>query len=415
MFDLDKWQEIFSTIQRNKLRTFLTAFGVFWGILMLVLLLAAGDGLQNGIEKGFSSDLRNSLWVVPQKTSKPYKGMPAGRFVQFTEEDIDHLSNEIDNKKDLSPETSYFRGSWEITRNNKQVTYEVLGVGPTYFDIKVFQEYVAGRRLNINDHREKRKVVVVGLPVAEGLFDHYEEAVGEYIYINSVAFKVVGVFKDPGFNGRQSERAYMPFDAYNTSFNPQSIISVMALVPKDGVSGQEVAEKVRTVLGKHHQFDPEDRQALYIMDMEENAKEIQGLFMGINGLIWFVGIGTLIAGIIGISNIMLIIVKDRTNEIGIRKAVGAKPWSVIGMILQESIFLTGVAGYFGLVVGVAMLEGANYMIEKNGIEMDYFYNPNINFKVCVTATVILVISGAIAGFIPARKAAKIKPVEAMRA
>jgi len=415
MFDLDKWQEIFMTIQKNKLRTFLTAFGVFWGILMLVLLLAAGDGLQNGIEKGFSSDLRNSIWVVPQKTSTPYKGLKAGRFIRFTDKDIDDLNQEVADKKDLSPETSYFRGSWEIVRNNKQVTYEVLGVGPTYFNIKVYQDYVAGRRLNVNDHLETRKVVVIGKPVAEGLFDSYEDAIGKYIYINGIAFKVVGVFSDPGFNGRQSERVYMPYNSYNISFNPQTYISVIALVPEEGKSSKELSQKVRNVLAKHHQFDPEDRQAMYIMDMEENTKEVQGLFTGISGLIWFVGIGTLLAGIIGISNIMLIIVKDRTNEIGIRKAVGATPWSIISMILQESIFLTGVAGYFGLTLGVFIIESINNLIEKNGVEMEYFYNPTINFKVCVTATIILVVSGAIAGFIPARKAAQIKPVEAMRA
>ena len=417
MFDFDSWHEIFHTIKQNKLRTGLTAFGVFWGILMLILLLGAGKGMQNGVEKGFSSDVRDSIWISSRTTALPYKGLPSQRRIQFVESDIEALKRELPGLNLASAENpmgSFQERSITITYKNRSGIFGVFGVADHYFDIKKYQDYHFGRRLNTFDNDDKRKVAVIGTLVAESLFPDGEDPVGEYIAINGVTFRVVGVFYDSGWEGRMSERIYIPLSAYQRTFGRGTDVNLLTITPKPGFDGFELEEQALALLKERHRVSPDDQQAIVSWNLANQTQAINGLFAAINGFVWFVGIGTLMAGIVGISNIMLITVKERTKEIGVRKALGATPVSIIKLIVLESIVITGVAGYLGLVLGVAVLETVSYLMQTLHIEFSYFDRPEVNFKVAIMSILILVSVGTIAGLIPALQAARVTPIEAMR-
>ncbi|HBH24798.1 MAG TPA: ABC transporter permease [Cytophagales bacterium] len=413
MFSIDKWEEIFYTIRQNKLRTFLTAFGVFWGILMLVMLLGAGQGLQNGIMADFSPDAVNSIWFMRGKTSLPYKGMPPGRSIRLTEEDLTSVKNNIDGIEYMSPE-NWLRGSFNIKHAGKSGPFTVYGVGKEYFNIKINQNYLDGRRLNFFDNIEARKVCIIGERVRDILFEEGAPVLDQYINIKDVNFKVVGVFKNDVWGGQFNERIYIPYATFQNSFNPSKNVFLFAITVAPGHRGKKVEQDVMDLLKARHTVAPDDREAFWTHNQEEDYNQVMGLFTGIKGLVWFVGMGTLLAGIIGISNIMIIIVKDRTKEIGIRKAIGATPWSIVSMILLESVFITAIAGYIGLCLGVFMIEGINMLIDSSGGDAGFFRRPEINLNVAVTALIILVMSGALAGLVPAIKASKVKPIEALR-
>jgi putative ABC transport system permease protein len=417
MFDLDKWQEIFHTLKQNKLRTFLTAFGVFWGILMLILLLGAGTGMRHGAEKMFSSDVRDSIWIFGRQTSLPYKGLAPNRKVQFTEADIAAIKRQLPGVKYVSAENplgSFFAGNTIVTHHEKSGNFSMFGVAENYFKIKVYQDYHFGRRLNTYDGKENRKVATIGTRVAEVLFPSGEDPTGKYITINGVSFRVVGVFYDSGWEGRMSERIYIPLEAFQKTFGRGEDISLITVAPKNGVDGFELEKQVLELLRERHRIAPDDERAILANNLAREAQMMSALFTAIGAFVWFVGIGTLMAGIIGISNIMIITVKERTREIGLRKALGATPWSIVSLILMESIMVTSVAGYCGLVLGVGLLEGANYLLETLNIELAVFERPEVNFDIAVTALVLLVVSGSLAGLVPALKAARVTPVEAMR-
>jgi putative ABC transport system permease protein len=304
-------------------------------------------------------------------------------------------------------------GEYTLSYGTKNGSFRVLGTSPEYFSIDVVN-LTQGRLLNRNDMFETRKVVVIGNRVKEVLFKD-KEAIGEYINIKGVFFQVIGVFKKEGNNGRFEERAFIPFTVYQTVFNPSRSVHNIAMTAQSGTSAKELEEQVKNVLAKRHRFDPKDEQAIGMNNNEENFKRFQGLFSAIRMFVWVVGVGTLIAGIVGVSNIMLIIVKERTKEIGVRKAIGATPWSIISLIIQESVVITSISGYLGLLAGVGLLDGARYLIESSGAKLPYFTRPEVDLGVALAATIILVIAGAIAGLIPAIKAARIKPIEALRA
>jgi putative ABC transport system permease protein len=290
--------------------------------------------------------------------------------------------------------------------------------GSNYNFFKLNGEKIqTGRFINDLDMDEKRKIVVIGVRVKNVLFGD-KDPIGEYIEIKGVYFKVVGVFTRKGGNGRLEERIYMPFTTYQATFNPQKRIHLVGIAAKEGVPAKEVEDQIRTLLSEKYKFDPKDKQAIGINNNQEEYERTMGLFTGIAAIVWFVGLGTLAAGIVGVSSIMLIIVKERTKEIGIRKAIGATPWSIISLVLQESIFITSMAGYIGLLLGVGLLELIRAMIEQvemGGGEVSYFSRPEVNMSVAITATLILVIAGALAGLFPAMRAANIKPIEALRA
>ncbi len=414
MFDLDKWQEIFQTIQKNKVRTFATAFGVFWGILMLILLLGAGQGLQNGVQRSMLLDAINSIWIIPSRTSISYKGMPSGREHLFVEEDLTSVKENTAGIEFMSPE-NFLEGNYMVRYKNRASGFNVFGAHSDYFDIKVTQKTIAGRSLNRLDDIEKRKVCIIGNRVAESLFPEGVDPVGEYLEVKDVVFRVVGVFSFEASNGmNQARRVYIPFSTFQQIFNPKKLVSLFAVTTAEGHSGAKLEQDIVKLLKQRQTIHPDDDQAFFVHNQEEQHKSVQNLFVGIKVFIWLVGLGTLTAGIVGVSNIMIIVVKERTKEIGIRKAIGATPKSIVSLILQESIFITAVAGYVGLFLGVVLLESVNYAMQSMGADIEFFTRPEVNFQVAISALIILVVSGALAGLFPALRAARIRPVEALK-
>jgi len=400
-------------MQKNKLRTFLTAFGVFWGIFMLVLLLGAGKGLEKGVINRFGDGAKNSIYVFGGKTAMAHAGLAPGREIKFTNQDLEAMWRTVEEVNTLAPRNRIM-GEYTINYGKQNGSYQVFGAEPDFLLLNGERAH-RGRLLNRYDELEKRKVVIIGEQAAQVLFGE-EEPVGEYVSIRGIHFKVVGTFKVKGNNGgRREERAYIPFTTLQTTFNQPNQVQLMALVAQEGVSAALVEDKVRQLLAERHKFSAEDDMALDLENTEKEYLKVMGLFNGINIFMWIVGVGTLIAGIVGVSNIMLIIVKERTREIGVRKALGATPLSVISLILQESVVITAFSGYMGLLAGTGLLAGVQYLIESSGAEMPFFAAPEVDLGVALTATFILVLSGALAGLVPAMKAANIKPIEALQA
>lgn len=413
----DGLQEILYSLQRNKLRTVLTAFGVFWGIFMLVLLLGSGTGLKRGIEKSFSSDLRTSIWINSFTTSVPYKGLAHGRKIQLTEADLAAIRQGVPGVDLITAENplgSARQADIRVTYEQNSGAFGVFGVAKGYFIIKRYQEYRMGRRLNDLDDDERRKVVVIGTRVKERLFGELNP-LGEQINVNGVSFKVVGVFYDSGWEGRMSERIYMPLSTFQKTFGIGENISIIAVTPAEGYTGDDVIPQITTLLKQRHNIATSDRRAIYVTDLAKQSERINSTINAINMFIWFVGLGTLAAGIVGISNIMIITVKERTVEIGIRKALGAPPWSIIRTVILEAVLVTATAGYAGLVLAVGLLELINTVMAKFNIDLRFFTQPEVDFSVAMSALGLLVGFGVLAGFFPAWKAARISPIEAMRA
>ncbi len=406
--DWDKWQEIISTISKNKLRTFLTGFSVAWGIFMLIILLGSGQGLKNGVEEQFADDATNSIWVYPRQTSMAYKGYKPGRRIELTNTDINRTKNSFTNIDHITGRV--YVNAQNISYKNNYGSYSIRSVHP---DHKILEntEVTKGRYINQPDLDKFRKSAVIGSLVAKDLFKG-EDPIGKYIHIDNIPFKVVGVFEDKG--GESEMRViYLPITTAQRLFKGGDKINQFMFTVGDNATVEEserTATRLRRQMAAIHHFDPEDKRAVWIRNELENYKKIMSLFSGINIFIWIVGIGTIIAGIVGVSNIMMIVVKERTKEIGIRKALGATPFSIIGLVLLESVVITSLAGYIGLAAGVGLLE----MVNKYMPPSDFFRNPEANINVALMAAGILIVAGAIAGFIPARKAASVQPVEALR-
>ncbi|MCB0588790.1 MAG: ABC transporter permease [Phaeodactylibacter sp.] len=406
MIDLDKWQEIFNSIRRHPLRTILTALGVFWGIFMLVILLGAGRGLQNGVEYEFRDDATNSVWVRRGVTSMPYQGLPKGRRIRFTNEDYGLLDQYFDEIDQLTGRY-YLSGDQTISYGRTALSYPVRAVHPghRYIENTLMK---SGRFINEADLKEFRKVAVIGAVVQKDLFGE-EPPLGKKIRIGDIVYTVVGTYTDTGGDD-EMRIIYIPVSTAQKVYAGTDELHQLMFTTQDmGLADiQQLEEEVRDAFARRHQFDVKDRKALYIFGAAEEYQKFMNLFAAIRAFVWFVGLGSIVAGVIGVSNIMLIVVKDRTKEIGIRKALGATPRSIIAMILQESILITSVAGYLGLLAGV----GAISLMES--IAVEYFRNPRVDLGVGLTATLVLVLAGALAGLMPARKAAQINPVVAMR-
>jgi len=409
MIDFDTWQEIFETLRRNKLRTALTGFAVAWGIFMLIVLLGSGQGLAHGIEYQFRDDAVNSIWVSGGQTTKPYKGLQPGRQIQFENADYDEVTSRVPGVEHASARFWVF-GNQQVNYRNEWGSFTIRSVHPGHQIIER-TKVIAGRYINQLDIEHFRKVVVLGDLVADALF-HDEPAIGKEIRINNVAFKVVGVFDDEGSDSER-ELIYLPISTAQRAFSGRNRVNQILYTTGDAdlPESETMAEGTRLILAVNHTFDPEDQRAIFLRNNVEQFQRFVGLMAGIRVFIWIVGIGTLIAGVVGVSNIMLVAVKERTREIGIRKAIGATPRSVIGLVLKESILITAVAGYLGLVLGVAVLEGVSRILPA---EAEFFRNPQVDLRTALAATAVLIVAGAVAGYFPARRAALVQPVTALR-
>ncbi len=416
MFDVDVWQEIFSTIKKNKLRTFLTGFSVAWGIFMLMILLGSGNGLQNGVKEQFADNSVNIMWMWTGETSMPYHGLKEGRPIKFKNDDYTFLKEKSEDLE-LVSSRFYLPGNIMYTYKNEYGSFETSSCHPALKEMEKVV-IVSGRFINDLDMTDFRKVIVIGENIRKALFKD-EDPMGKYVKLNNVPFKVVGVSFD---KKRQNERtAYIPVSTAQRIFNGADRVHTFAVTTKMVKTAEEaeaITERVRQDMALRHNFDPKDKRAMGSFNMLTEYIRTMKIFQAIKIFVWIIGIGTLIAGIVGVSNIMLILVKERTREIGIRKALGASPASVIGLVLLESILITTVAGYIGLLFGVSIMEGINLAIEQmlatGGGDGMFFRNPTVDFFTAITSTLILVISGALAGYLPARKAANVKPIEALR-
>lgn len=420
MFDRDRWFEIYSTLRSNKLRTFMTAFGVFWGILMLIIMVGSGNGLRNSVFDGFQDFATNSAFIWTRQTTLPHKGLPRGRYWNFNNADMKALKDNIPEIGYLAPRLQPWSGNGEnnVVRGIKTASYDIFGDYPAFFRIDPVT-MLSGREINDIDILEKRKVAVIGNRVRDELFEKGEDPIGKYIRIRGVYFQVVGVFeprnKNMSFGNDKEKTVFIPFTSLQVAYNMGDEVHFLAVTAKSNTSVAVVEKKVMALLAERNKVAPDDEQAFGHFNLEKEFEQMNGLFNGINVLIWIVGIGTLFAGVVGVSNIMLIVVKERTKEIGIQRSIGATPWKVIGQILMESVALTSFSGMIGLVLGVSILEMINYQMVSSGAEAEMFKNPGVDFNIALTALIVLIFAGLFAGFIPAQKAVSIKPVEALRA
>ena len=410
MIDFDKWREIFDSIQRHKLRTFLTALSVFWGIFMLVILLGAGKGLENSALHSFEDDAVNTLWVWSNETSESYKGLPAGREIHFENDDYAAVK-EVKGVGEVS--SRYFlKGDYFIAYKNKSFAFNVQAVRPEHVIVEK-PNVTHGRFINNLDIEDRRKTVVIGRIVKEEFFKDNQEPLGEYLRIKGVDFKVIGVFEEPRDN--EMRRVYIPVSTAQQIDGTERVNTFIVEVGDASFEeSKNIEDRIREKMAVQHKFSPTDEKAIGIWSGLESFQNFKMTIGFIKLFIWFVGIGSIIAGVIGVSNIMLIVVKERTKEIGVRKALGATPWSIVSMILQESILLTTVAGYLGMATGMTIVFGVNQFMVANEIDAEFFRNPEVSFPVVLIALAILVVSGAIAGLIPALQAVKINPVVAMK-
>ncbi|MCI4670607.1 MAG: ABC transporter permease [Bacteroidia bacterium] len=410
MFDLDKWQEIFHTLGKKRLRAILTGFGVFWGIYMLVILLGSGSGLENGVSSMFSFS-KNSVFLWTNRTTMPYKGYKSNRYVNLTTEDMEAIVK-------LSPEIEYLsprigRGTQIMNRKGKSGGFNLQGDFPDLIKIAPM-EILEGRFINEIDIKESRKVAFIGTRVRDVLFEEGEDPVGDYIEISGLFFKVIGVFESMARGEdarRDAQRVYIPTPTMQRVFNMGNNIGWMAMTPKPGVSPYDLEDKVRGILGRRKSVHPDDEGGIRSNNLQKEFAEFQNMFAGIRGFSWFVACMAIIAGMVGLANIMMITVKERTRELGIRKALGATPWSIVSMIISETMFLCLVSGYLGMILGIFSINGMAMI--ANGAEIQYFYNPEVKLSVITTSMVLLVITGFIAGLAPALKAARLKPTYAL--
>ncbi len=416
--DLEKWQEIFKTLRQHKLRTALTAFGVFWGIFMLTVLLGAGKGLENGVKVGFPP-IANFTNVWSQGTTQvPYQGMPIGREILFAPDDVGAIAQNVGSVGFVRGQNSI--GIWGGTppytvRKSKSGAFSVRGGFENIEGIQGLR-IVEGRSINAFDEQERRKVALIGRRVKDQLFENGERALGADITINGISFTIIGVFAsmERGNEQQEEERIYLPNDTLRYAFNQVGWVDNFILVPKAGVHARVVEEDVKRYLALIHKVSPEDRGVFRSFNMQDQFDKVQGLFFGIKAFSWIVAIGTIFAGAVGVGNIMLIVVTERTREIGLRKALGATPASIIGMIMQESLFITAIAGYSGLVVGALLIEGIAQMLEAAGGNAGFFGAPEVEFQTALMALAVLVAAGVLASVLPAAKAASVNPITALQ-
>ncbi len=416
MFDLDRWYEIYTLLNKHKLRTFLTAFGVFWGIFMLILLLGAGMSLKHGAMSNFVGDT-NSVYIWSGRpTQHAYKGFSKGRRVGLNIDDRDYLRQHLPEAEIIIEGNSLggWRNAQYITRGKRSGSYETRG---THGELAIMNNYqiLHGRFLNKLDYKDRRKVIVLGVSAYEELFSQDENPVGSSVKVGGLHFTVVGVFKARNAGDtadREAQRAFIPNSTLRHAFNQTGWIGSFSIRPKQGFSGELIEKKAVRLLQEKHHVHPDDTAVFGSYNLEKDFIKVSSLFEGIRLFSWFVAVGTLLAGVIGVGNIMLIVVKERTREIGLRKALGATKSSILGLIIQESIAMTAVAGYIGLVAGIGVLELLRIFVER--VQPKGFGVPTIDFSTALLALGILIFAGLLASILPARKAAAVNPIIALQ-
>ncbi|WP_300439241.1 ABC transporter permease [Christiangramia sp.] len=418
MFSRDRWEEILEALTANWFRTILTAFGVLWGIFILVILLAAGKGLENGVKQGFSGIATNTMFMWTQVASKPYKGLPKGRRYNFEVEDVAAIKNQVPGLRFVSPRNQLggFGGENNVVRGLNTGAFNVYGDYPEIIQQETM-DITSGRFLNYSDINGKRKVAIIGEGVKSALYDKGEDPLGTYIKVSGVNFMVIGTYKKKSNGGDAEEgqkQIYVPFTTFSQAFNRGNDVGWMAITAKDGSSITNLKDKIIEIVKNRHSIHPDDDRAVGNFDLYQEFSKVNGLFVALKAVAYFVGVLVLLSGIIGISNIMLIVVKERTNEIGVRRALGATPWSIRGQILMESIFLTIISGMSGIILATGVIWLVNLQLDSMDTSEMMFLNPSVNLGVVIIALTILIISGLLAGLIPAQHAIKVKPVDALR-
>ncbi len=411
---IDSWQEVLAALGRSKLRALLTACGVFWGVFMLIVMLGLGRGLANGTQRNLNGFVTRSVFVWSQRTSKPYRGLPPGRGILFRNDDIQAIA-QVRGVEDLAPRLRLGggRGGANVAWGSAVGNFTIMGDYPAFRRVEPM-EVMRGRFINQLDLTEARKTAVIGTEARRVLMGE-TDPIGRYVKIRRVYFLIVGeVTSDKG--GEEGERVrssiFVPFSTFQHVFNLRDRVSWFALTANDLVPADQLESAVRATLVARHRIHPEDDQAIGSFNSAEKWNQLQSLFRGVESFVWFVGTLTLLAGMLGVSNILLITVKERTREFGIRKALGATPRAIVAMVVKEAVALTSIAGYLGIASGVGLL--ATLARALQAIEGAPLTRPEVDFRVAVVASVVLVVSGVAAGIIPARHAARISPVEALR-
>jgi putative ABC transport system permease protein len=415
MIDLDAWQEVWATLRSNKLRAFLTALGVFWGVFMLILMLGIGNGLERGVIHNLSGLTNYSVYVWAQRTSMPYKGLQPGRYVKLTNADIGAIAR-TEGVEHVAPrlQLGAWRDGQNVSYGAKKANFNVMGDSPEFQYVEPLS-FDYGRFINPRDMAEERKVVVIGEEVRKTFFGD-TNPIGKYIQVKRVYFQVIGVLRTlkTGDDGeRMMASVYIPFTTFQTAFNMKDRVGWFALTARETLPAALVEQAVRRSIIEGHRIHPDDSMAIGSYNAAEKYQQIQGLFRGIRKFVWFVGTLTLLAGMLGVSNILLIIVKERTKEIGVRKALGATPWSIVSLVVAEGLLLTSLSGYLGVVAGVLGLEAAARAVRN--MPTAPLSQPEISLKVALIAVLVLIVAGVVAGIVPARHAARVHPVEALRA
>ena len=415
MLDWDTWQEVWATLRENKLRAFLTALGVFWGVFMLILMLGMGNGLERGVVRNLSGLTNYTVYVWPQRTSLPFKGLQPGRYVRLNDADIAAVLR-TPGVEHVAPrlQLGNWRGPQVVSYGAKKAAFTVMGDSPQFAFVEPLIS-IYGRFINPRDMTEERKVVVLGQEAHKTLFGT-ADPIGKYVQIKRVYFQVVGVVgtqKSGDDADKILSSVYVPFSTFQTAFNQKDKVGWFALTAQRGTPAALVEENVRGAIMKGHRIDPHDSEALGSFNAAQKFEQLQGLFRGIRRFVWFVGTLTLFAGMLGVSNILLIIVKERTKEIGIRKALGATPLSIISLIVAEGLLLTSLSGYSGVVAGVLGLEAVGRAVGR--LPNAPLSQPEISLPVALIAVLVLIVAGVVAGIIPARLAVRVQPVEALRA
>jgi putative ABC transport system permease protein len=417
MFNKERWDEILEALNANRFRTVLTAFGVFWGIFILVILLALTNGLKNGVQSDFGDFATNTIFMWTQRTSMPYQGFTKGRNFNFKLSDVALLKEKFPQLRYVSPRNQLggYRGSNNVTRGDKTGAFNVYGDEPDYINQEPL-DMLQGRFLSQSDIEQERKVAVVGTDVIKSLYDYGEDPIGSYLKINGINFMVIGVVKKTSSQGDSQEDAntiYIPFSTFGKAFNFGDVVSWMALTAVDQVPITEIKPIIMKEMRAAHKVHPNDERAIGHFDLAEQFQRITGLFSILSFVGYFVGALVLMSGVIGISNIMLIVVKERTKEIGIRRAIGATPKEIRSQVLQESMVLTLISGMAGISFAAGVIWVMNSVLDALG-SVDNFANPSVGMGVLFIALAILVISGLLAGMIPATRATQMKPVDALR-